>query len=84
MQIDLREGYCWALMRTLHAVAEFADDDAGKAVCGAVERRGLASVHDVEAERVGVLGDFNASARSYRRACGARRKGEGFVLDVAA
>jgi hypothetical protein len=86
VQIDLREDYCWALMRTLHAVAEFADDDdAGKAMCGAVERRGLASVHDVEDERVGVLWDFIADTRAGIDEIAVEEgDGEGLVLDVAA
>ncbi len=86
VQIDLREDYCWALMRTLHAAAELAaDDGAGKAVCGEVKQRGLASVYDVEDERVGVLWDFIADTQARIDELAVEEgEGEGLVLDIAA
>jgi hypothetical protein len=91
--IDLREDYCWALMRTrwalmrtLHATADFAaDDDPGKAVCGDFERRRSALLYDVEDERVGVLWDFIADTQARIDAMSVEQgDGEGFVLDIAA
>jgi hypothetical protein len=84
--IDLREDYCWALMRTLHGAADFAsDDDAGKAVCGEVKRRRSALLYDVEDERVGVLWDFIADTQARIDALSVEEgDGEGFVLDIAA
>jgi hypothetical protein len=86
VQLDLREDYCWALMRALQGAADFADDDDSReAASGDVEQRGLTLVHDAEDERVGVLWDFIADA-----GCGIDElavegvDGEGFVLDMAA
>ncbi|MGO9448941.1 MAG: hypothetical protein ACLP04_09845 [Solirubrobacteraceae bacterium] len=86
VQLDLREDYCWALMRALQGAAELADDDdASQAACGDVEQRGLALVHDLEARRVGVLWDFIADARArIDELAVAEGEGEGFVLDIAA
>jgi hypothetical protein len=86
VQIDLREDYCWALMRALHGAAGFADDDdSSNGVCGDVEQRGLTYMHDVEDERVGVLWDFigDTQARIDELAL-QEGNGEGFVFDIAA
>jgi hypothetical protein len=84
VQIDLREHYCWALMRTLHAVAEFADDDdASVAVSGDVEQRRLTLVHDAEAD--GALWELIADTRAGVDEIAVEEgNGEGFVLDIAA
>ena len=83
VQIDLRENYCWALMRTLHVVAEFADDDASEVVSGDVEQRGLTLVHDAEAD--GALWHFIADTRAGIDEIAVEEgDGEGFVLDIAA
>ena len=87
VQIDLREDYCWALMRALQGAAEFADEDSSEAVCGDVEQaeRGVVPVGDVEAERVEALWDFIADARACIDELAVEKgEGEGFVLDIAA
>jgi hypothetical protein len=87
-QIDLREGYCWALMRALQGAAEFADDDeSGEAACSDVEQteQALALAQDPEAERVGALWGFIADARAQIDELAVEEgDGEGFVLDIAA
>jgi hypothetical protein len=84
VQIDLREDYCWALMRTLHGAAGFADDDdASQAACGDVEQRSLTLGHDAEADAA--LWDFIADTRAgIDQLAVEEGEGEGFVLDIAA
>lgn len=86
VQLDLREDYCWALMRALQGAAEFADDDASEdAACGDVGQRGLALVNNLEARRMSVLWDFIADARAAIDELAVEDgEGEGFVLDIAA
>jgi len=86
VQLDLREDYCWGLIRTLHAAADFAaDDDSGKTVCGDVERRRSALLYDVEDERVGVLWDFIGDTQARIDDLAVEEgDGEGYVLDIAA
>ena len=91
VQIDLREDYCWALMRALHGAAEFADDDddddASEAVSGGVEQteRDVMHAQDLEAERVGALWEFIADARAGIDELAVEEgDGEGYVLDIAA
>ena len=85
VRLDLREDYCWALMRALQGAAEFADDDTSEAGCGDVEQRGLTLVHDVEAERVGVLWNFIADTQARVDDLAVEEgDGDGFVLDIAA
>jgi hypothetical protein len=87
VQLDLREDYCWALIRALQGAAGFADDDASEAACGDAEHTetDLALVHDLEARRVGVLWDFIADARAGIDELAVQEgNGEGFVLDIAA
>ncbi len=88
VELDLREDYCWALMRTLQRAAALAEsDDGSEAVCGDVEQteHGSALVYDLEARRVGVLWDFIADTRAgidelaVEEGCG-----EGLVLGLAA
>ena len=83
VQIDLRESYCWALMRTLHAVAEFADDDASEVVSGDVGQRRLTLVGDAEADGAlwGLIADTRAGVDELAVQEG---NGEGYVLDIAA
>jgi hypothetical protein len=86
VQLDLHED-CWALMRALQGAAEFADEDSSEAVRGDVEQaeRGLALVHNVEAERVEVLWDFIADAQARIDELAVQEgDGERFVLDIAA
>jgi hypothetical protein len=86
-QIDLREGYCWALMRALQGAAEFADDDVTETMCSDVEQteQHLALAQDLEAERVGALWDFIADARARIDELAVEEgDGEGLVLDIAA
>jgi hypothetical protein len=86
-QIDLREGYCWALMRTLQGAAEFADDDVTGAMCADVEQteQDLTIAQDVETKRVGALWDFITDARAGIDELAVQEgDGEGFVLDIAA
>jgi hypothetical protein len=83
VQIDLRENYCWALMRTLHSVAEFAEDDASEVVSGDVEQRGLTLVNDGEADDA--LWELIADTRAGIDEIAVEEgNGEGFVLDIAA
>jgi hypothetical protein len=87
VRLDLRKDYCWALMRALQGAAEFADEDSSEAVRGEVEHaeRGLALVHNVEAERVEVLWDFIADAQARIDELAVQEgDGERFVLDIAA
>lgn len=89
-QIDLREGYCWALMRALQGAAEFADDkDSSEAARGDVEQteQDLTLAQDPEDERVGALWDFIADARAGIDDLAVEEgegEGEGLVLDLAA
>jgi len=83
VRIDLRENYCWALMRALQGAAKFADDDASEAVSGEVGQQGLRLVHDAEAE--GALWDFIGDTRAGIDDLAVEEgDGEGFVLDIAA
>ena len=84
VQIDLREDYCWALMRALQGAAAFADDDdAGEAVSGDVEQCGLTLVHDMQAD--GALWHFIGDTRAGIDELAVQDgEGEGFVLDIAA
>jgi hypothetical protein len=88
VELDLREDYCWALMRALHGAAEFADDDdASEAVSGDAEQTEpeLTLAQDLDAERVGALWDFIADARARIDELAVQEgDGEGFVLDIAA
>jgi hypothetical protein len=87
VQLDLREDYCWALMRALQGAAEFADDDDASedAACGDAGQRGLALVNNLEARRMSVLWDFIADARACIDELAVQEGGgEGFVLDIAA
>ncbi len=87
VQLDLREDYCWALMRALQGAAGFADDDDASedAACGDAGQRGLALVNNLEARRMSVLWDFIADARAAIDELAVEDgEGEGFVLDIAA
>jgi hypothetical protein len=84
-QIDLREGYCWALMRALQGAAEFADDDDAVRGDGQQTEQGSIPEHGLETERVGALWDFIADARAQIDELAVEEgDGEGFVLDIAA
>ena len=84
VQLDLREDYCWALMRALQGAADFADDDDSReAACGDVEQRGLTLVHAAEAD--GALWELIADTRAGVDEIAVEEgNGEGFVLDIAA
>jgi hypothetical protein len=90
VHLDLREGYCWALMRALQRADEFAEDggeDCSEAVRGDAGQTepGSALVYDLEARRVGVLWDFIADTRAGIDELAVQEgKGEGLVLDIAA
>jgi hypothetical protein len=88
VQLDLRESYCWALMRALQRAAEVAEaDDGSEALRGDVEQTepGAALVYDLEARRVGVLWDFIADTRAGIDELAVEEgNGEGLVLDIAA
>ena len=83
VQLDLHEDYCWALIRTLHAAADFADDDGSEVASGDVEQRALTLVHDAEADGAlwGLIADTRAGVDEIAVEEG---DGEGYVLDIAA
>jgi hypothetical protein len=88
VRLDLREDYCWALMRALQRADEFAEDDddaseAGRGDVGQTEP-GSALVYDLEARRVGVLWDFIAGTRAGIDELAVQEgEGQGLVLDIA-
>ena len=87
VRLDVREDYCWALMRALHGAVEFADDDVAETICGDIEQteQDLMHAQDLEAKRVCALWDFIASARaSIDEWVVEEKNGEGLVLDIAA
>jgi hypothetical protein len=87
VRLDIREDYCWALMRALHGAAEFADDDLTETTCGEVEQtaESLTLAERLETERVSALWGLIADARaSIDEWAVEEGEGEGLVLDIAA
>ena len=86
--LDVREDYCWALMRALHGAAEFADDDVTETISGDAEQTEqdlLLRAQNLEAKRVCALWDFIADTRaSIDEWAVEEGDGEGLVLDIAA
>ena len=84
VQIDLRED-SWALMRTLTAALEFADEDANETARGETKKDGprLAPARDMETEHVGSLCDCIATAQARIDALAVQEETDD-VLDIAA
>lgn len=87
VRVDVREDYCWALMRALHGAIEFADDDLAETVSSDVEHaeEDLTLAERLETDRVGALWGLIADARAAIDEWAVEDgNGEGLVLDIAA
>lgn len=87
VRLDVREDYCWALMRALLGAVDFADDDVTETTSADVEQTEQDSLlaQALEAERVGALWDLIVNIRaSIDEWAVEEGDGEGLVFDIAA
>jgi hypothetical protein len=87
VRVDIREDYCWALIRALLSATDFADDGVIATISADVEQteQDLCFAQNLDAERVGALWDFIANARAAIDEWAVEEgNGEGLVLDIAA
>jgi hypothetical protein len=87
VRVDIRENYCWALIRALLSATDFADDGVTETTSADAEQaeQDLLFAQDLEAKRICALWDLIANARaSIDEWAVERGNGEGLVLDIAA